>query len=437
MTTKPTHNKSPGDKKPQHGARIVAANAVRAVFRDKTPLDQALSSQALFHQLDPRDRAFARLIAASVFRRSGQINKVLSAYIKKNTPDITLAVLRCGVAQILFLDTPPHAAVNGAVATLRRSKKTAHMAGLANAVLRRISEAGPAALKHTSTLDNIPKWLRTSWYKTYGGKALQSMADQLALDPPLDLTIKPGEPHPDGKILPGGTVRLSKAGNIQALPGYKNGGWWVQDVSAALPVRLLGDVNGKTVLDMCAAPGGKTLQLAAAGAKVTALDKHEDRLTRLKENLTRTGLSVDIVCADAVRWQDPRPDGFDIVLLDAPCSATGTYRRRPDVLSTKTPEDVASLVRLQQKLLLSAARKVKSGGTLVYCTCSLQPEEGEAQMHTFLQNRSDFRLNSLLSTNCPKGQEAEISEGYWRILPHYMKEQGGQDGFFIAAFTRC
>ncbi|HHI88370.1 MAG TPA: hypothetical protein ENK01_00320, partial [Hellea balneolensis] len=279
-TTKPGTSKKPGNS-----ARILAANAVRAVLRDKTPLDQALSAQALFWQMEPRDRAFARLIAASVFRRRGQIDRVLKPYIKKNTPDFTMAVLRCGVAQILFLQTPAHAAVNGAVATLRRSRKTAHMAGLANAVLRRISEAGQAALKHSSTLDNLPKWLRAEWYKTYGGKALQAMADQLAKEPPLDLTLKPGADYPKGLVLPGGTIRLDKVGNVRALPGYKEGDWWVQDVSAALPVRLLGDVTGQRVLDMCAAPGGKTLQLASAGARVTALDKHESRLGRLKDNL--------------------------------------------------------------------------------------------------------------------------------------------------------
>ena len=252
---------------------------------------------------------------------------------------------------------------------------------------------------------------------------------------------------------------MDKAGDVQALAGYDDGNWWVQDISAALPVRILsdlvGDLKGKSVLDMCAAPGGKTLQLAAAGADVTALDKNPERLERLQENLDRTGLTANIVVGDGIKWRQPDeadPDrvnqgfvnkGFDCVILDAPCTATGTFRRRPDVLQTKTAQNVDSLARLQEKLLTAAARHVRPGGTLIYCTCSLQPREGEAQIEKFLQKRTDFRHNSLLETNSVKPIRAisaitETSKnGALRILPHFIHEKGGMDGFFIAAFTRC
>jgi 16S rRNA (cytosine967-C5)-methyltransferase len=273
------------------------------------------------------------------------------------------------------------------------------------------------------------------------------MADMLIQEPPLDLTTKPGVAGPDvaglgGEVLPGGTVRLAKAGDVRALSGYEEGNWWVQDISAALPVRLLintlGNIKGKRVLDMCAAPGGKTLQLAAAGADVTALDKNKERLERVKENLERTGLTAKIAVGDANKWRDPENmagGGFDIVILDAPCTATGTFRRRPDVLYNKKPEHIVSLARIQEKLLMAAARHVAPGGTLLYCTCSLQKREGEEQITKFMQNRTDFRLNSLLGTDGLGVSVIITSEGVVRILPHFMHEKGGMDGFFVASLS--
>ncbi len=429
-------------KTPKHGARYVAAHGVREVLVDGTPLDLALSGQALFAQLERRDRAFARLIAATVFRRMGQIDKVLAPFIKKTPTDYAQAVLRTGAAQILFLDTPAYAAVNGSVALLRRSKKTAHMAGMANAVLRRVTEQGKDLLSKTTTLDNIPDWLQLSWTKSYGAEACQKMADILILEPPLDLTTKPNISGPRGDMLPGDTIRLAKAGDVRELAGYKEGGWWVQDVSAALPIRLLvnslGCLKNKRVLDMCAAPGGKTLQLAAEGAFVTALDKNEDRLKRVRENLERTGLSATLAFGDALKWRDPENKngrGFDIVILDTPCTATGTYRRRPDVLHNKKPADIDSLVRIQEKLLLAAARHVAPGGTLIYCTCSLQMQEGEEQITKFMLNRTDFRHNSLLGIEDLGVAESVTSEGILRVLPHFMHEKGGMDGFFVAMLS--
>lgn len=435
---KNTHKETPKNKAHKHGARYVASHGVRAVLVEGTPLDIALSGQALFSQLERRDRAFARLIAATTFRRMGQIDKVLKPFVKKTPTDYALAVLRTGAAQILFLDTPAYAAVNGAVALLRRSRKTTHMAGMANAVLRRVTEQGADLLAKTNILDNIPKWLRTSWIENYGQNACRQMAGMLVQEPPLDLTPKPGIDGPEGEKLPGGTIMLAKAADIPALPGYADGDWWVQDISAALPVRLLGDIKGKRVLDMCAAPGGKTLQIAAVGAQVTALDKSADRLQRVKENLERTKLSADIAVGDAAKWRDPQNPGgkgFDVVILDAPCTATGTFRRRPDVLQTKKPADIESLARIQEKLLMAASRHVAPGGTLLYCTCSLQRREGEEQISKLLRNRTDFRLNSLLSLDALGVPEAKTAEGMVRVLPHYLQEKGGMDGFFIAVLT--
>ncbi len=425
----------------KNAARIVAANAVRDIIVKNISLDNAINSQNLFLQMSSRDRAFARLITTCVFRRLGQIDKTLSHFVKKNTPALTMAVLRCGVAQILFLQTPAHAAVNGAVAILKKSKKTAHMAGLANAVLRKVAKQGDDLLINTSTLDNIPKWPRSEWYKNYGSKNLQKMADQLAEIPPLDITVKQGGIAPDGEILYSDkhtkTIRLETAAGIINASGFEQGDWWVQDISAALPVRLLGDIKGKRVLDMCAAPGGKTMQLAMHGANVVALDKDEARIAILQKNLKRTQLKADCIVADALRWRNDKI--FDIVLLDAPCSATGVFRRNPDVLYTKTENNVKSLARLQEKLLLAAARQVKPNGVLLFCTCSLQKEEGEEQVDKFLQNRTDFRLISLLES--PGSGETSITsfrakEDSLRILPHFLSEKGGQDGFFIAGFTR-
>ena len=434
----------PPKRTPKHASRYIAARGLEEVLEKEIPLDQALTGQALFTQLEPRDRAFAHLIAATALRRLGQIDKVLSPFIKKEPPSYVMSVLRTGAAQILFLGTAPHAAVDGAVTLLKRSKKTMRAAGMANAVLRRVSEQGEALLAKTQTLDNIPDWLAESWSDSYGEESARAMADMLAQDPPLDISAK-GSPQNwaeklDAQLLPGDTIRREKIGNVPSLAGFDEGAWWVQDISASLPVKLLGDVKGKRVLDMCAAPGGKTLQLAALGADVTALDKNKVRLERVSENLNRTGLKATIAAGNAQDWRDPQnPNGggFDMVLLDAPCTATGTYRRRPDVLHLKTPENVVSLMRVQEKLLSSAAKHVKTGGTLIYCTCSLEAGEGEAQVAKFTKNRSDFRLNSILSSEVFSLSRSITEAGYMRILPHFLREKGGMDGFFIARFTRC
>lgn len=433
-----------GNKTPKNGARYVAARSLQAVLEQGLPLDQAMAEISLFKQLEGRDRAFARLIAATTLRRLGQIDAVLKPFLKRTPSPYARAVLRTGAAQILFLETPPHAAVGAGVALLKRSKKTVAMAGMANAVLRRVSEQGAELLSQTEKLDNLPVWLRDSWVKSYGEAACTEMVNILSLEPPLDISVKENPQlwteKLDATLLPGGTVRRQKIGDVTQIPGFKGGDWWAQDFSASLPVKLLGDISKARILDMCAAPGGKTLQLAAAGAKVVALDKNTSRIGFIRENLARTKLQAEIVAADGSNWRDPENPsggGFDHVLLDAPCTATGTFRRRPDVLRRKRPVDVDHLVRVQERLFLASARHVKPGGMLIYCACSLQTREGEEQVAKFLKNRSDFRLIPILEDEVFGLREAITKSGCVRLLPGILGDKGGVDGFFIARFTRC
>jgi len=264
------------------------------------------------------------------------------------------------------------------------------------------------------------------------------MARAVFSDPPLDLSVRGNTAdwakRLDGEVIGPQTIRLPHIGTVTDLEGYGEGQWWAQDVAASLPVDILGDVSGLSVLDMCAAPGGKTLQLASRGAQVTALDRSEDRLLRMKDNLVRTSLSAELVCADAREYS--HIDGFDIVLLDAPCSATGTFRRHPDVIHNKTPRDVQSLVKLQKQLLKAAAALVKQGGSLVYCTCSLQKDEGEDRVSHFLTDMPEFRLNPILTDSVLSIPQSVTAEGYIRTQPQFLAEKGGVDGFFIARLGR-
>ena len=310
---------------------------------------------------------------------------------------------------------------------------------MANAVLRNVVDKGPNLAGAQPPKVNIPGWIRGEWERAYGRQAGRKMSAQLMKDPVLDVSVKANASDwavkLGGEAIAAQSVRLGKIGDVTALEGFDAGDWWAQDVAASLPVQLLGDVKGLRVLDMCAAPGGKTMQLAAKGAIVTALDKSEGRLERVKENLDRTKLSAEIICADALEWA-PEGDLYDIVLLDAPCSATGTFRRHPDVLYNRSPKDVANLVRLQDKLLAKAAEFVRPGGTLLYCTCSLMPKEGQPRVDTFLQNLPDFRLIPILNVPSLALPQEAFSEGSLRSLPYYLEDKGGMDGFFIARLER-
>ena len=342
------------------------------------------------HQLPGRDRAFARLLVATVLRRLGQIDALIADCL--NTPLAPRAalvhdILRLGVAQLLFLRTPPHAAVATSV-DIAQSRGFVSHKGLVNAVLRRLSVEGAERVEQQDAPRlNTPDWLWQSWSRTYGEATARAIAAAHLKEAPLDLTLRDdargrGAPGSTGVLLPTGTLRRAAGGALATLPGYAEGAWWVQDAAAALPARLFGDLAGREVVDLCAAPGGKTAQLATAGARVTAVDRSTRRLDRLVANLERLDLPVEAVGADALTWRPPQP--VEAVLLDAPCSTTGAIRRHPDVPHLKVPEDVARLSVVQENLLRAAIDMLRPGGTLVYCTCSLEPEEGPERIESLL-----------------------------------------------------
>ncbi|MBI2978228.1 MAG: methyltransferase domain-containing protein, partial [Rhodospirillales bacterium] len=362
-------------------ARRVAFDVLDAVLAQKRPLDEAIADHPAFAMLAVRDRAFARNLAATTLRRLGQIDALIDHTLERPLPRKAAPVanvLRLGITQILFLGTPPHAAVATAV-NLAQTLGHGHLKGLVNAVLRRLVREGQALLMAQDAARlNTPDWLWQSWSAAYGEPVCRAIAEAHLAEAPLDITVKDDAPawaeKLEAKMLPTGSLRRAPGGNITALPGFVAGAWWVQDAAAALPAGFLGDVAGRRVIDMCAAPGGKTTQLAARGARVTAVDRSPKRLTRLRDNLDRLGLEAELVAADAVDWRPS--ERADAVLLDAPCSATGTIRRHPDVARLKTPDDMATLSKAQHRLLISALEMVAPGGYIVYCACSLQPEEG-------------------------------------------------------------
>lgn len=415
-------------------ARAAALDLLSAALGRRAGLDEGLSHPALA-ALPPRDRAFARALVLATLRRLGPIDQALQQRLQKPPPERVVQILRLGAAQLFALGTPPHAAVSSAVDLAQAHKQSRLFKGLVNAVLRGLTRE-PPALDDPQQL--APPWLYARWRAGYGEDAARAVASLIAAEPATDLSLKtPAEAEGlaaalEGEILPGGSVRTGRRGDISGWPGFAEGGWWVQDAAAAVPARLLRVRPGQTALDLCAAPGGKTLQLAAAGAVVTAVDRSAARLKRLAENLARTGLAAEVVVADAAEWS--APGGFDAVLLDAPCSATGTFRRHPDVLWAARPGDIASLAAVQSRLLDAAARRVKPGGRLVYCVCSLEPEEGEAQAAAFLQRQTDFALEPAAAGEGGSPDASLRPDGALRILPHH--RPGGLDGFYVARFRR-
>jgi 16S rRNA (cytosine967-C5)-methyltransferase len=374
--------------------------------------------------LAPADRARALRLAQTVLRHLEQADRVLDRHLRKAPPLTARNVLRLAVLE-LSQSAPAHGVVNAGVEILRSGKRTAHLAGLANAVLRALPEGDPLA---NLPPQRMPRWLRQPLVHAWGREVVTAIEAVQALEPPLDLTLRPGFPAPEGEALPTGSLRLASFGQISNLPGYVEGGWWVQDAAAALPARLLDARPGERVLDLCAAPGGKTLQLAAAGAEVTALDISSARMARVEENLARSGLRARTVVADGLDWQPDAP--FDAILLDAPCSATGTIRRHPDLPFVKDGSEVAGLVELQAQLLDRALGWLKPGGRLVFVTCSLLPEEGEGQLERALALHPGLAVERM---DLPG-----VEPGWWtnagglRLRPDYWADRGGLDGFFMA-----
>jgi 16S rRNA (cytosine967-C5)-methyltransferase len=423
-------------------ARSVAIDLVGAVLRRKRPLDDAIEDNLDMGGLPARDRAFARLLVATVLRRLGQIDALIAHCLNTPLPPRAAAVhdmLRLGIAQLLFLRTPAHAAVATTVDLAEARGFISHK-GLVNAVLRRLSQEGPGLVEQQDAARlNTPDWLWQSWTRAYGEAGCHAIATAHLKEAPLDLTAR-SDPESWGKlleatVLPTGTLRRSAGGAITALPGYAEGAWWVQDAAAAIPARLLGDIAGKRVVDLCAAPGGKTAQLAAAGASVTAIDRSQRRLDRLIANLHRLDLSVEALVADAAVWQ-PRAKAAGI-LLDAPCTATGAIRRHPDVPHLKSPDDVARLAVVQERLLAAASEMVAPGGTLVYCTCSLEPEEGGMQIARFLERHPAFRRVPVEAAEVGGMAQLLTPLGELRTLPSHLAELDGIDGFYAARLVRA
>ena len=419
-------------------ARAAAASLLAGVLDRRQPLDALLDSDRAFGALTDRDRRLARAIASTALRRHGEVHALLDRLIEKKPPRSRdfFHVLEIAVTQVLFMEVADHASVSIAIGEIAADPKTRHLKGLANAVLRRIARERDALLAYidSARLDT-PEWLWERWVATYGEQTARAIAEAHLGEAPLDISVK-SDPAGwaeklGGSLTATGSVRLADAHAIEALPGYADGAWWVQDMAATLPTRLLGDVAGKRIADLCAAPGGKTAALAAAGARVTAVDISANRLKRLAANLARLSLSAETVTADILDWQPAEP--FDAVLLDAPCSATGTIRRHPDVAWLKTPQDIATLAAVQARLIDRAAAMLKPGGTLVYCTCSLEPEEGETQAAGAAE-RNRLALRPIAAEEIGGLSAAITPAGTLRTLPCHDAGAGvppGMDGFFV------
>ena len=436
----------PQPEVPGLAARRVAADILDGVLRRRTPLDDQLSGKGAhpgLATLENRDRALMRRLVATVLRRLGTLRHRVGALLDRGFPsDAPRAetILLIGAAQILWLEVPDHAAVDLSVRLAQADRRAARYAGLINAVLRRITQNRTASAADSMPRDT-PDWLAARWEKAYGAETARAIADANGQEPALDLTVKQdAESWAErlrGRVLPTGTVRTLAHGAISLLPGFSEGAWWVQDAAASLPARLFGDVRDKSIADLCAAPGGKTAQLAFAGGRVTAVDRSAQRLARLRENFTRLGLNAETVAADVLEWQT---EPFDAVLLDAPCSSTGTIRRHPDVPWLKSEADIAALTGMQRRLLDRAVSLLKPGGTMVYCVCSLEPEEAEQQIDALLAREPGVARKPVTAGEVCGRAEFITEAGDLRTLPLQLPDAdprwGGLDGFYAARLVR-
>lgn len=434
----------PESEVPGLAARRIAADILDGVLRRKRALDEQLEGSQI-NSLEERDRALVRQIVATAIRRLGTLRHLLAVMLEKGLPrDIPRVetALLLGATQILFLDVADHAAVDLSVRLVQGDRKAARYSGMVNAVLRRLAREGKRRVLDLDTvLLDTPEWLMQRWIANYGLETARAIVQAQAREPALDFTVKSEPEHwaeqLGGRVLPTGTVRTIARGPVSQLPGFSDGAWWVQDAAAALPARLLGDVRGKSVADLCAAPGGKTAQLVVAGATVTAVDRSEPRLKRLRANLERLHLQAELVTADATSWQ---AGSFDAILLDAPCSSTGTIRRHPDIPWLKSEADLKPLTALQGRLLDRAAELLKPGGTLVYCTCSLEPEEGEQAIASLLARIPGLRRSPISAAEVGGLAELVTPEGELRTLPCHVPDaeprMGGLDGFFASRLER-
>jgi 16S rRNA (cytosine967-C5)-methyltransferase len=419
-------------------ARAAAGAVLSDVLRKRRPLDAALDA---IPSLPPRDAGFARAIASETLRRFGQIEALIRHFVPK-TPaphksGPTLEILFAGACELLFLNVPPHAAVDAANRLAQADSKAVHFKSLINAVLRRLSREGRDILAAQDAARlNTPDWLWTRWIDTFGEEAARGIAEAHSRQPPVDIVLKDPDTGsvPDGERLFGNVVRLDGTSRIDALPGFETGDWWVQDAAATLPARLLGDVRGRTVFDLCAAPGGKTMQLAAMSAEVVAVEREAARLERIRENLARTRLAATPIQADLRDFSPEAPAPF--VLLDAPCTATGTIRRHPDLPWIKSASDVTLCEHAASELLDAAANLVAPGGVLVFAVCSLEPEEGALQADAFLGRDRRFARDPVRPDEVFGMAELITAAGDLRTLPCHLADKGGMDGFYAARFRR-
>ena len=421
-------------------ARSVAFDLLRAVLAKNTPLDEALVAHDGMNWLPDRDRGFARTLVATTLRRLGHVDRLIDGCLAQPLPLKASAVrdvLRIAATELLVLKVAPHAAVDSAV-NLVRSRGHEKFAKLTNAVLRRLDREARDTIDTLPALDALPAWLARNWRATYGDETAEAMAAAVQREPVLDITVKADPDHwaetLGATVLQTGTLRRPIEGRIDALPGFDEGAWWVQDAAAALPVRLLGDVAGKTVVDLCAAPGGKTAQLAAGAAHVIAVDRAARRVKRMQENLARLQLAATCVTADAAKWRPPSP--VDAVLLDAPCSATGTIRRHPDIPWLKGEGDVAKLVVLQDRLLDAAVAMVKPGGTVVFCTCSLESAEGAERIAALLARTPGLRRVPITADEIGGLSQSITADGDLRTRPDHLADSGGIDGFYACRLVK-
>jgi 16S rRNA (cytosine967-C5)-methyltransferase len=421
-------------------ARWLAATVFRRILRERRPMDEAMALERM-EGLSAPDIALAKAILTVSFRRLRRLQTSLErASSAGELPDAGLLrpLLITAAAQILFLEVADHAAVDLAVELAKRDPQAKHYARLVNAILRRIAASKSEWLAEPVTgLEEAPVLLAERWVSQWGEPLAEAIAQAHLSEAPVDLTIFRAREEIEGQIpgrnLPGGSYRLKTREAIAQLPGYAEGCWQVQDIAASMPARMLGVKPGALVLDLCAAPGGKTAQLAHAGARVTAVERSAARAERLRDNLARLRLEAEIVVSPAESYSDT---GFDAVLLDAPCSATGTIRRHPEVAQTKTLADILSLATQQARLLAHAAKAVRPGGLLVYATCSLEREEGEMQIERFLKAHPDFVLRPLEEGEAAIPATMVTKEGFLRSFPHHLAQEGGADGFFAARLQR-
>lgn len=431
-----------GDWKPGLSARMAAVKIIAAVVDKKTSLDGMLDAEhgnPSYRSLSLADRALVRAIINSALRHLPRIETAISMMLDGPLPQGARSlhhVLVVAVAQMLYLDVPDHSAVDLAVEQAHRDPRNKRFVKLVNAVLRRLGREKEAVMAAIEVIPVLPQWFQDRLVAAYGEDVAARIAQSQLVPSAIDLTVK-SDPEGwakklNGTVLPNGSVRLgSFEGQVSALEGFAEGEWWVQDFSASMPVRLMGDIKGKRVADLCAAPGGKTAQLVLAGAEVTALDQSGNRLKRLKENLSRLGFAAETVEENMLKFQ---PDElFDAVLLDAPCSSTGTLRKHPDVSWTKDEKDIAKLANLQEQMLRHAIGLVKPGGLVVFSNCSLDPSEGEAMVARVLESDSGVERVAVVPEALPGMEIAISSDGDLRTTPDMF---GGVDGFYAAVLRR-